>query len=517
MKRGEGGLQWRATGVYLRVRMPDGSRPLIPLGPPTMSEAMAEERAAAWRENREERIRAYLADRAQPAAPKSSSIPTFEAFARRWTSGELARLYPDHVPTKDTSYDDEKRLAKHVFPKLGPKLLDEITIDDADEVMRALPSTLSASSRRHIAQLMSRVLALAVQPARLLKASPIPRGYLPLKGARKALAYLYPDEERVLLGTVAVPLCYRVLYGFLNREGMRAGEAAALTWADLDLGRGAVKLDENKTDDPRAWALGRDVVLALAAWREVRALEGGAAAVAPGAPVFIQENGAVVNVDRGAERFRAHIQAAGVARAELFERTAARRPIRLHDTRATFVTVSLANGRTETWVKDRTGHRSSQMVENYRRAARALAELNLGPLAAMDQAIPEFRVGHEEGDEPGRGGSDVDRAEEAFASESASVHERGVEPLCLAAPEPKAVSEVAIRRFSPHSDVFAERRRDGSQRLSAQDAHSVGHEPMHRIGGGSGDPELDVLARAVDDLASEWDALESAAGEDEEG
>jgi len=49
----------------------------------------------------------------------------------------------------------------------------------------------------------------------------------------------------------------------------------------------------------------------------------------------------------------------------------------VHDLRATFITVNLANGRTETWVADRTGHRSSVMIDRYRRAARTWAELEI--------------------------------------------------------------------------------------------------------------------------------------------
>ncbi|WP_437662304.1 tyrosine-type recombinase/integrase [Sorangium sp. So ce1182] len=66
-----------------------------------------------------------------------------------------------------------------------------------------------------------------------------------------------------------VPLCFRIYYGFLTREGMRADEAGTLEWSDVDLKRGAVVLDENKTDDPRAWALSPDVVRALRAYREL--------------------------------------------------------------------------------------------------------------------------------------------------------------------------------------------------------------------------------------------------------
>lgn len=42
--------------------------------------------------------------------------------------------------------------------------------------------------------------------------------------------------------------------------------------------------------------------------------------------------------------------------------------------------------------EDRTGHRSSQMINEYRRAVRAADELGPGPLLPLDEAIPEFRA-----------------------------------------------------------------------------------------------------------------------------
>ena len=49
-----------------------------------------------------------------------------------------------------------------------------------------------------------------------------------------------------------MPLGFRVFYGFLAREGTHAGEAEKFEWRDFDLDHGMMKLDENKTDDPRA-------------------------------------------------------------------------------------------------------------------------------------------------------------------------------------------------------------------------------------------------------------------------
>ena len=46
--------------------------------------------------------------------------------------------------------------------------------------------------------------------------------------------------------------------------------------------------------------------------------------------------------------------------------------------------------KTETWVMDRTGHRSSHMVNRYRRVARTVAEAELGDLAPLNEAIPEI-------------------------------------------------------------------------------------------------------------------------------
>jgi integrase len=64
--------------------------------------------------------------------------------------------------------------------------------------------------------------------------------------------------------------------------------------------------------------------------------------------------------------------------------------VRAHDLRAAFVTVSLANGKTETYVTDRTGHTSSQMLYGYKRPARTHGEVNLGEFVPLHEAIPEL-------------------------------------------------------------------------------------------------------------------------------
>jgi hypothetical protein len=91
-----------------------------------------------------------------------------------------------------------------------------------------------------------------------------------------------------------------------------------------------------------------------------------------------------------ADLVREDLKRVGVTRPQLFEsKPGVRLKFRAHDLRATFVTVNLALSKTETWVSDRTGHRSHGMIERYRRKARTW---NLGPLLPFDQALPEMRA-----------------------------------------------------------------------------------------------------------------------------
>jgi len=316
-------------------------------------------------------------------AGKDRGAITFQGFADQWTSGELHKRYPDHVKLKKSASDDRYRLQKYVYPIAGDVPLTHWSLDHAEAVMRSLPESLSKGSRRQVAQLMHRVLAMAVFPARIREANPLPRGFLPATKNQKAMTYLYPDEDKALMGCIEVPLHRRVIYGFLTREGMRRSEAERLTWADVDLERGAVTLDENKTSDPRAWALDPGVALALRAWWEHCGEPGNG-------PVFVSERGRTLPVRDLAAKLRDDLQTAGVDRPALFARTEARQPMRAHDLRATFITVSLANGQSEAWVADRTGHKTSAMINRYRRAARSLAELGLGDLTPLNQVVPEF-------------------------------------------------------------------------------------------------------------------------------
>ncbi|CAN5901300.1 hypothetical protein BH11MYX4_BH11MYX4_01920 [soil metagenome] len=334
---------------------------------------------------------------AKPGAPLAEKPTTFLDFAELWTDGTLHDRYPDHVKKK-TSADDAARF-EFMRSIVGDVSLRDFALDHAEKIMRAVPRELSTSTRRHYAQSIHKVLSIAVYPARLIPVHPLPKGFLPKLGPQKAKGYLRPDEDAALLGctkrgadgALAVPLWRRVYWGFLSREGTREGEAIELRWGDVDLKHGGVTLDENKSDDPRAWALDPSVTEALRAWAKVHPLrEEGKATPPKDARVFVTDEGEALDPAHLPRTLRADLIAAGVDRPELHATTKARLRLRVHDLRGTFVTVSLANGATESWISDRTGHKSSAMINRYKRAARSVSELGLGRLKAMGEAIPEF-------------------------------------------------------------------------------------------------------------------------------
>lgn len=329
-----------------------------------------------------------------PAAVTSSKevAPdiTFEQFGTLFTTGRLAELFPDHVRRKKTGEDDAQWLRLYVYPHIGSEKVADLAgvhgLARAEYVMRQLPP-LAAASRRHVAQIMHRLFNIAVYPAKLIPANPLPRGFLPPVREQKAKTYLRPSEDLALMQCTAVPLVQRLLFGFLDREGCRVGEALRLTWRDVDLDVGQINLDENKTDDPRTWTLDSGVTEALRRWRATYAPRASDATC-----VFRDDAGGEPPRSHMPEHLRDALRKAGVARPQIFEAGPNRLRLRAHDLRATFVTVNLALGKTEAWITDRTGHKSSTMIYRYKRQARTHAESNLGPLAPLHEAIPELAV-----------------------------------------------------------------------------------------------------------------------------
>ena len=130
-----------------------------------------------------------------------SDVPTFEQFAIEWTSGRLHKKFPDRVPEKRSSTRDEQLLRLYVYPVVGSIRVDQFTLDDADRVLDSLPSIsaytrrpMAPATRRHVAQVVARVLHLAKYPGKYRPDSLIPRGCCRIRGPRRRKSASIPTK-----------------------------------------------------------------------------------------------------------------------------------------------------------------------------------------------------------------------------------------------------------------------------------------------------------------------------------
>ncbi len=247
----------------------------------------------------------------------------------------------------------------------------------------------------------------------MLDANPFAGVVGPDKGQKTAKQYLYPEELLQLLSCEAVPLWRRRLYAFAVYSYMRAGEIAAIKWADVDTGPGFVTVHEavdregdrqavsklrkqklsttkpsgtkgTKTDAARTFRLEPNVLPMLQAMF-VEAKDGRGLLF----PVLPPPSG------RGgmAAVFRDDLVTAGIDRQALHNATATRKAMTFHDLRATAVTWAAIRGDSELQIRARSGHETLAVLSDYVREAAAIRE----GFGEVFPALPEclLRIGSE--------------------------------------------------------------------------------------------------------------------------
>jgi len=330
----------------------------------------------------------------------SATVETFATLTERWVSGELARAFPDDVKAKRSARHDGYRVG-HVPERYRNLPVTSWTAETYANVMRELPATLSANSRRQVAQLVHRVFELAIHPLGLVSKNPVRR--LPRKGTSKIGATLLPRHVAAL-GKAPVDLGFRVLWTFLAETGWRPSQAVGrdepktergedlsvppLRWADVNFERAVAFLRRTKTTAAVEVELTDETVTALKAWRRLSPLS------SPTDSVFVTTDGAPIRNVLLAETFRAHLTAAGITKEtdpDLFpegDDLKHRDLVAAYDLRSLFVTAALAQGRTPDWIMRHTLHVTLSMLETYRRSATHFAKH--GPVPTMVQAVKEL-------------------------------------------------------------------------------------------------------------------------------
>lgn len=308
-------------------------------------------------------------------ARPDGELVTVQAFGERWTSGDLARQFPDQVRLRKCRNEDHRRLSRWLYPVVGQLPLRAVQLHHIETVAQNLAqASLRAVYRRAILSLVKRVLDLAVYPAKLIERNPFPaRDFMPRETPR-TLPMLRPSEDLQLMRCTRVQVKFRLFYGLLCRVGFRRSELRWLRWDAVDFEGGYVRFTAHKT----AHKMGeKHVPLEASELRALRWWRGQQLADEP-----------MVFPLLSCKLLLRHLKAAGVTREELFDTTDTRRCLSLHHLRGSFVTIKLAQGWPEARVMDCTGHLNLGTLTKYRRAGR-LAE-RLGDWTPLDQAIPEI-------------------------------------------------------------------------------------------------------------------------------
>ena len=354
---------------------------LLNAGRRDLIKATAKQAADAATPAKLETVRRAVFAIAKARDARADKMATFKDVAEDWVSGELRKKYPDQVRYKADFHIERARLRRYIYPHIKDVPIVAFECDHADLVMSKLPPrrVKAAGTRRHVAQIMYRVMNLAVVPLKLIKQNPIPRGWLPRIESRKHYTCLFPSEERTFLACKDIEEAFRLFIGLLDREGMRVSELADSEWWQWNLEQGSFTATKTKTGDPRMWALRPDSARAMRIWHERH----GKTKERPFIDV-VPDTKAKLWL---ASKLREGLKMAGVTRKELFDSTEHTGKLRAHDMRATFVTISLAEGKPETWIRDRTAHKTLTMIDRYRRTARQFEELNVGSLCDLVEGL----------------------------------------------------------------------------------------------------------------------------------
>jgi len=326
----------------------------------------------------EELVSSKIAVKALVPAPEL----TFEQIATLWLSGELQRKHPGlKMRSRKTLQDAKHKLKTYAFPVIGPMPVNYVGIPELKRVIEYARGTgrLGEGSLELLWDIAKRVLSLAHYPLNLIPKLPNDELDRP-KATRRKPATLEPSDDEQLLACRTISLHDRLWWGMLFREGTRSQELLALKWSALS-NSGILTVWHSKTGEFSKWRLEPGTVRALQLYRKLCGNPG------PDEPIFRPTRRTHL-----AGMLRADLEIAGIRerRPELWIDDDKHKQICAHEGRALFVTISLAGGKSDEYIRQRTMHRTNRMQEKYKRDVNLFIENGWVTLKPLDKAIPEL-------------------------------------------------------------------------------------------------------------------------------
>lgn len=297
---------------------------------------------------------------------------TLREAAEEWVAGARGgsiRTRSGDIFKPSTVHGYEQTLRLRVLPVLGAARLSAITAADLQKfVERLLGDGLDASTVRNALMGLRAIYRRACRPGGAVAVNPTRGLELPaVRGRRDRI--VDPSTASELLA--ALPESVRPVWATALYTGLRRGELLALTWADVDLASGVIRVERSydprsgETGEPKSRAGKREVPIAavlrdhLAAHRARCEWKAGL--------VFGRSAGRPFNhstiLKRAEKAWRAaavdRARKAGAADAEL-ERVAREfvAPLTLHEARHTFASLMIAAGVNAKSLSTYLGHSS---------------------------------------------------------------------------------------------------------------------------------------------------------------
>ena len=208
-------------------------------------------------------------------------------------------------------------LRKHLIPRFGGHRLCDISrVEVQQYLLEKLKQGFAWETTNHLRHLLSKVMGTAVNWD-YVPNNPVRGVKMPERTLKRPHRFLTAEEVRRLIAASKEPIHTIVLLATMT--GLRIGEILALRWGRVDLLRGTLLVAETcykgHFGSPKTRASKREVPLAPAVVRELKACYSRSAERSPSALVFATNHGAPLAADnRRKKALRTACKRAGLQR-----------------------------------------------------------------------------------------------------------------------------------------------------------------------------------------------------------
>ncbi len=247
---------------------------------------------------------------------RTQSRITFSQYAEQWLATYGGRT--SRGPIRVTTEREYRRyIEQRAMPYFGRRRLTQIEPRDIKlYAAHVAADGVARNTVRNCIAALRVLLATAVEDG-LLRSNPATHVRLPaIEQATESDTAKALTEAQLAALLAACPQQWRLLTGFLADTGLRIGEALALTWADVDFGRGRVEVRrrvyEGVYAPPKSKYGRRDVPISPGLGQALWAHRGAVRAAADDALIWPGKAGKPLNAATAYRGIKAACATAGV-------------------------------------------------------------------------------------------------------------------------------------------------------------------------------------------------------------